>query len=129
MTDESIFAEALGIADPAARAAHLDRACAGNPDLRAAVEALLAAHAAGSPLDRPPDSLARTGAYVPRVENVARALKPAFGTGPSGPIIACSHTRRLSLLGLSPRATACVSGALSGSSSARRTRCPSYREA
>ncbi len=67
MTDESIFAEALGIADPAARAAHLDRACAGNPDLRAAVEALLAAHAAGSPLDRPPESLERTGAYVPAI--------------------------------------------------------------
>ncbi len=71
MTDESIFAEALGITDPAARAAFLDRACAGNAELRRQVEALLAAHAAGSPLDRPldrpPESLARTGAYVPAV--------------------------------------------------------------
>jgi hypothetical protein len=34
--------------------AHLDEACAGNPALRREVEALLSAHAADMPLDRPP---------------------------------------------------------------------------
>jgi serine/threonine-protein kinase len=54
MNEESLFHEAAGLADPTERAAFLDRACAGQPELRAAVEALLAAHAAPGPfLDRP----------------------------------------------------------------------------
>ncbi len=54
MSEETLFHEAL--ARPAAeRATFLDAACAGNPELRAAVEALLAAHvASGDFLDRPP---------------------------------------------------------------------------
>lgn len=64
MTEESIFAEAVALTDVAARAAYLDRICAGNAELRAAVEALLAAHATGSPLDHPPASLDRTGPYT-----------------------------------------------------------------
>jgi serine/threonine protein kinase len=63
MTDESVFAAALAIADPALRAAYLERACAGNAPLRREVEALLAAHAADNPLDRPPADLGRTGDY------------------------------------------------------------------
>src|SRR5437764_1788620 len=53
MSEETLFHEAL--AKPAAeRAAFLDAACAGQPELRAAVEALLAAHEApGSLLDKP----------------------------------------------------------------------------
>jgi serine/threonine protein kinase/tetratricopeptide (TPR) repeat protein len=53
MTKASLFHEAL--ARPAAeRAAFLDEACAGQPELRASVESLLALHeAAGSFLDRP----------------------------------------------------------------------------
>jgi hypothetical protein len=53
MSEETLFHEAL--AQPAAqRAAFLDAGCAGQPQLRAAVEALLAAHeASGSLLDRP----------------------------------------------------------------------------
>jgi tetratricopeptide (TPR) repeat protein len=60
MTEESLFHEAL--ARPAGeRAAFLDVACAGQPQLRAAVEALLAAHeASGSLLDRPPAELGHT---------------------------------------------------------------------
>jgi hypothetical protein len=54
VTDESVFAAALAIRDPAGRAAYLDRACAGNPALRREVEELLAADAApGAFLDRP----------------------------------------------------------------------------
>jgi serine/threonine protein kinase/Tfp pilus assembly protein PilF len=53
MTEETLFHEAL--ARPASeRAAFLDAACAGQPELRAAVEALLAAHDASAELlDRP----------------------------------------------------------------------------
>ena len=47
MNDEEIFLEALA-RDPADRAAFLDRACAGDPALRASVEALLRAAAGAS---------------------------------------------------------------------------------
>jgi serine/threonine protein kinase len=63
MTEESLFAAALAIPDPAARAAYLDRACP-DPAARRGVDALLAAHAASNPLDRPP-AVGLTGAYVP----------------------------------------------------------------
>jgi serine/threonine protein kinase len=54
MTEETLFREALA-RPPAERAAYLDAACAGQPDLRAAVATLLAAHeGSGSLLDRPP---------------------------------------------------------------------------
>jgi serine/threonine protein kinase len=43
MTEETLFHEALGKASPQERAAFLDEACAGQPELRAEVEALLAA--------------------------------------------------------------------------------------
>ena len=55
MHELDIFTEALDRTDPAERAAFLDQACAGNPDLRRRLEELLAGHArGGSPLDRPP---------------------------------------------------------------------------
>src|SRR5271157_2431083 len=55
MNEESLFHEALARSLPGERSAFLDAACAGQPELRAAVEALLAAHeASGSLLDRPP---------------------------------------------------------------------------
>jgi eukaryotic-like serine/threonine-protein kinase len=60
MTEETVFHEAL--AKPRGeRAAFLDAACASQPELRAAVQALLAAHeASGNPLDRPPAEVAQT---------------------------------------------------------------------
>jgi serine/threonine protein kinase/tetratricopeptide (TPR) repeat protein len=73
VTDESIFAAALAIADGAQRAAYLDRACAGNATLRREVEALLAAHASDNPLDRPPADLGRTGAYEPAADELPAA--------------------------------------------------------
>ncbi|GIV58761.1 MAG: hypothetical protein KatS3mg042_1674 [Rhodothermaceae bacterium] len=52
---QALFHEALE-QPPEARAAFLDAACAGDPDLRAAVERLLAADAAPDPwFDAPPD--------------------------------------------------------------------------
>ena len=75
MSEETLFHDALS-KPVAERAAFLDAACAGQPALRAAVEALLVAHdASGSLLDRPPvqtvDSDAGqpvhgTGEYSPR---------------------------------------------------------------
>src|SRR5262245_17674859 len=46
MSESEVFAEALKFATPAERAAYLDGACAGNPRLRADVDALLRARAA-----------------------------------------------------------------------------------
>src|SRR5690349_12566110 len=43
MNEETLFQEALS-RSPEDRAAFLDQACVGRPELRAAVEALLAAH-------------------------------------------------------------------------------------
>ena len=55
MNELDLFTEALNRTDPAERAAFLDQACAGNPELRQRLEELLAGHAQGrSPLDRPP---------------------------------------------------------------------------
>jgi eukaryotic-like serine/threonine-protein kinase len=54
MNDETLFQEALS-RSPEERAAFLERACAGRPELRAAAEALLAAREdPGHVLDRPP---------------------------------------------------------------------------
>ena len=60
MTEETLFHEAL--AKPSSeRAAFLNAACAGQPDLKAAVVSLLAAHeAAGSLLEKPPLDLGQT---------------------------------------------------------------------
>jgi serine/threonine protein kinase len=52
---ETVLAEAVGIPDPAARAAYLDRACGDDGGLRARVERLVADHfRAGNFLERPP---------------------------------------------------------------------------
>src|SRR6516162_6147103 len=54
MNEEEIFHEALARSLPEERAAYLDRACAGNPALRASVEALLRANVGASGfLDQP----------------------------------------------------------------------------
>jgi eukaryotic-like serine/threonine-protein kinase len=53
MNEETLFQEALS-RSPEERSAFVERACAGRPELRAAVEALLAAHEKlGNILDRP----------------------------------------------------------------------------
>jgi hypothetical protein len=66
MTERSIFLEALDIPDPTERAAFLERACAGNPDLRQKVEALLAAHTeAGGFLEAPAPG-PRTAHHAPQ---------------------------------------------------------------
>ena len=60
MSERDIFITALEIADPAERAAYLERACAGDADLLSRVRVLLdSAGRAGDFLDRPaPEQLA-----------------------------------------------------------------------
>src|SRR5262249_10920962 len=66
VNEEALFHEALAVPS-AERAAFLQKACAGQPELRAGVEALLAAHAASrSLLDKPPRDLAQTVDSDPR---------------------------------------------------------------
>ena len=74
MNESQIFANALKSASPAERSDYLDEACAGNPPLREAVDALLEVHANASDfLERPVGSLVGlvdvpppvTGEYTP----------------------------------------------------------------
>ncbi len=69
MTEETLFHEVL--AKPSSeRAAFLDAACAGQPHLRPAVDALLAAHeASGGLLNKPPPDLGQTVIPAPSVPN------------------------------------------------------------
>ena len=70
MTEETLFLEALS-RSPEERAAFLSRACAGRPELLAAVEALIAAHEkTGNLLDDPRPDLAQT---IFSTSGVARA--------------------------------------------------------
>src|SRR5262245_21571879 len=63
MSDETLFAKAVGISNPAERAAFLDREC-GDPNQRREIEELLAAHQnAGSFLKKPD----LTASYQPEV--------------------------------------------------------------
>src|SRR5688572_2984605 len=77
---ESVFAAAVALADPAARAAYLDQACADDPALRARVEALLRAHGhAGHMLDRgAPVTLAPTAAYLPAGEQAGTIIAARY---------------------------------------------------
>ena len=68
---KAVFAEAAGLASPEARARYLNQACAGDPTLRAEVEAMLAAEIeAGSFLESPilgpdgPEINERIGAWI-----------------------------------------------------------------
>ncbi|HEY5911797.1 MAG TPA: tetratricopeptide repeat protein [Verrucomicrobiae bacterium] len=81
-----IFGEALALDAPAERAAYLEDACAGNPDLRQEVESLLAAYArAGDFLGQPrrlsePDfSIERTGTRIGRYKLLEKIGEGGFG--------------------------------------------------
>jgi hypothetical protein len=61
MRERSVFLAALEIADPPARAAYLDQACAGDAGLRERVQGLLQAHEQpGSFMNRPAPALVTT---------------------------------------------------------------------
>src|SRR5262245_60874664 len=66
MQEQTIFIEAMEIADPAERAAFLDRACGDDQALRERVERLLRRHEQDdSFLNSPAVVAGRTGAYAP----------------------------------------------------------------
>src|SRR5262245_40949155 len=81
MTERSVFLAALEYDDPDERSAYLDRACAGEPGLRAQVEQLLTAHEqSGSFMGRPaPERLA--GDLAPGPEAGGTRTSPAPGGG------------------------------------------------
>jgi WD40 repeat protein/serine/threonine protein kinase len=77
MNERSIFAAALDITDPAARAAYLDEACGHQPELRLHFDELLAAQAKlGSFLARPPVVPQGTQAYEPVAEGPGTRIGP-----------------------------------------------------
>jgi serine/threonine protein kinase len=97
MDEETLFDEALS-RSPEERAAFLERACEGRPELRAAVEALLAAHEkSGNILDRSPAPAVdsgpgaagsdATGDHTPEPDDAARTAtktadyRPMSGAG------------------------------------------------
>src|SRR4051812_3519244 len=81
MNEETLFTDALEIADPPGRAAFLDRACAGDAALRGRVERLLAKHErAGSFLAGPAGAPA-AGGLPTTVEEPGRAA-PGTAIGP-----------------------------------------------
>jgi serine/threonine protein kinase len=83
MTDESIFAAALAIADPGQRVAFLDQACADQPALRRQVEELLAAHdRPGQFLDQPPLEAVLTGPFLPAASPQVPEDRPDTRIGP-----------------------------------------------
>src|SRR5262249_8648331 len=90
MTEETLFRQALA-KPPSERTAFLDQACTGQPELRSAVEALLAGHeASGSLLDTTPEA---PGAYAPADGDAPSSVTPGSSvvephTGPYVPAVA-----------------------------------------
>ncbi len=83
MSELDLFSDALVRNDPGERAAFLDRACAGNPDLRHRMDALLAGHVRGeNPLNRPP--VDPTGFAVTADLSAATATREFDPYGPTG---------------------------------------------
>ncbi len=64
-SEKSIFLEACEITSAAERAAYLDQACEGSPQLRAEVEALLRAHEAPQRVLDAPEAVTPTSAQAP----------------------------------------------------------------
>ena len=80
MTEESLFHEAM--AKPVGeRAAFLDTACGGDPELRRRLEVLLQAHdQPGRFLDQPPVELGRTEGFEGGEQPAASGPTEAVGT-------------------------------------------------
>src|SRR4051812_7097519 len=110
MTEEVIFNEAIA-RGPADRGAYLDRACAGDPSLRAAVEALLRANVGATGfLESPPAGSAAT-VDAPSREGPGTVLGPykllqQIGEGGMGVVFMAEQTapvqRKVALKVLKP---------------------------
>jgi serine/threonine protein kinase len=79
MTDETIFAAALELADPAEQAAYLSKACAADPEQRKRIEGLLAA------LERASGFLERPAVAPPEPGFTPTGTLRAPGARPDGP--------------------------------------------
>src|SRR5262249_21366781 len=80
MNEETLFHEVLARSTPQERDAFLAEACAGRPELRAAVEALLAAH------EQPGDFLSSPGIAVsPAQDTENHAARPDPESRPGSP--------------------------------------------
>ena len=76
-SEETIFGEALNRGSAAERGAYLDEVCAGNPQLRSQVEALLLGHRrSGGILEVHPAGLEMTRPTSPSSEGVGSAVGP-----------------------------------------------------
>jgi serine/threonine protein kinase/tetratricopeptide (TPR) repeat protein len=76
MSERSIFVAALEVDDPAERAAYIERACTGDPALRAQVEQLLKAHDQSGPfMERPAPALV-AAADEPLTERPGTVIGP-----------------------------------------------------
>ena len=95
MIEKTLFQESLA-KPPAERAAFLDKACGGQPQLRAAVEALLAAHEASGSFHSGPTAEGRepTGDYLHEPEAVPGGVLTAAYQPPAqtGTVIAGRYT-------------------------------------
>jgi serine/threonine protein kinase/tetratricopeptide (TPR) repeat protein len=98
MNERDIFAAALDMPDPGERAAYLDRACAGNAELRRHVEGLLAAQGdLGSFLARPALAPRPTEQYDSAPETPGSAIGPykllqQIGEGGMGTVFMAEQT-------------------------------------
>jgi len=76
MTERALFLDAMERTDPVERARYVDTACAGNPELRARIEALLRSSAdAGAFLDVPAIEQLAAHASVPAPPKARRARR------------------------------------------------------
>jgi eukaryotic-like serine/threonine-protein kinase len=71
MSEHDLFIAAVQMTDPTARAAYLDKACAGDTTLRQRVEVLLRAYDSASSFLDQPDNPGGTGLFVPNPDAAA----------------------------------------------------------
>jgi len=76
--EDEVYFVAAGIADPAERASYLDKACAGNPELRKVVEELLASQ------EQAEELITRATAGLVEAMVEIKASAPGDGTGKPG---------------------------------------------
>src|SRR3954471_4463935 len=92
MTESQVFTNAVQFAGTAERAAYLDAACAGNPRLRADVEALLQAHAKDPGfLEQPAGALGETAEPPPAAGAPHASAPDVDDTGRSGVVLAARY--------------------------------------